>query len=79
MIFKVELATDNAAFHAYHESKECVPECADFLRGEVADILRRLRVKVTNTARPAEQDADNPFPLFDANGGRVGNAWFEEE
>lgn len=73
-VFHVVISTDNSAFHAEGDGAD-----DDALRGELADVLRRLRVKVTNALRPAERGQDDPFVLFDSNGAMVGSAWFEEE
>lgn len=75
MKFKVEIETGNAAFHA--EGGEGPDN--DALRGELADVLRSLRIKVSSVLRPREATVDDPFVIFDSNGARVGVAWFEEE
>lgn len=75
MKFQVEIDTDSAAFHAQGGEG---PD-NDALRGELADILRRLRIKVTNELRPTGRTTEDRWVLWDSNGNRVGTAWFEEE
>lgn len=76
MQFTVTFSVDNAAFHNPLGNSSDEP----YLRGEVADVLRRLRTAVTMSRSPIhERDESDPFVLLDSNGARIGIARFEEE